>query len=69
MKLRHEQHCNSTWNEFKLNSTIGLIFNWRKMKWKLVEKVIQNLLMNMVLEKSTYKRHKFLKTTFHASSF
>jgi hypothetical protein len=30
---------------------------------------IQNLLMNMVLEKSTYKRHKFLKTTFHASSF
>jgi hypothetical protein len=29
---------------------------------------IENIIMNMVLEKNTLKRHKYEKTPFHASS-
>jgi hypothetical protein len=32
------------------------------------EECIQNLLLNMVLEKKSLKKHKY-KTTFHAFSF
>jgi hypothetical protein len=35
---------------------------------KIGGKCIENLLMNMVFEEKTLKRHKFEKTIFHASS-
>jgi hypothetical protein len=39
------------------------------MRCKLIGgKGIQNHLVNMVLEKKTFKRYKFEKTSFHASS-
>jgi len=63
IKLRCEQHCNATWinlnsiqfNQFNL--TIGM---------QIGEEGIQ-ILVNMVLEKKTFKWHKCRKTPFHAS--
>ncbi len=100
MKLKHEQYCNATWIESKLNldiielnsntlnwldsnsikftfdsmefnSTIGLRFNWiefkfnwRKMKWKLVEKVIKILLWIWGWQKKNLKKIQIQKDMF-----
>jgi hypothetical protein len=37
------------------------------MECKLMDKSIEILLMNLVLEKEIFKRHKFEKTLLHAS--
>jgi len=48
------------WMEFDFK------FNWKQMLCKLVEKVLNFFLMNMVLDKKTFKTTKIQKYTFHA---
>jgi hypothetical protein len=55
---------NSDIIELNSNSTIQL----NKNKIQIGRENIENLFVNMVLGKKTFKRHKFKSTHFHASS-
>ncbi len=49
MKFRCEQHCTTTWIEFRINS-IQFKFNQRQNKMQIGGENIQNLLVNRMLK-------------------
>ncbi len=70
MTWKYWKTLHATWIEFKLNSNIielnsNSTTQLNKNEMQIARENIENLFVNMVLEKKTFKRHKFKKPHFH----
>jgi hypothetical protein len=58
--------CKLNWIEIKFNSTVGLKLNWnfKKIEYKLVKKVLKIYSWMWYWEKINFKKHRFKNAPF-----